>query len=135
MSNSDHPFQKFPESFSLTESIADSKAHQKTSAVVSVIMWTIALVLSFALTYYAAFALRTFWRWFIEPAGAEPLSNATSIGILTIAFLLKYMVAPNFSQNKDGKPDHYEALSQMCLTAFCITLSFGSAAIWKFWVL
>ena len=124
-----------PESFSHAEAIEDFEVRQKTSSVASGIMWAIALVLSFALTYYAAFALRTFWRWFIEPAGAEPLSTTTSIGVLMIAFLLKYMIAPNFTQNKGGKPTYYEALSLICMTAFSITLSFGSAALWKFWVL
>lgn len=99
-------------------------------------LWVILFALGFVLVNYGAFVMREMWDWFVVPSGYQPLTKTFSIGVMLIANLLKLGTKTDLSDK--GPEDASTALRGVgfaCGMLVAITLAWGGAAIWKFWLL
>lgn len=103
-----------------------------------IFMWGLFIAGSFAISLYKAYVLIDMWHWFAEPAGLPPISFATSIGLCLIVGFVT--LNPLAKMNDDGDDDEstseaVKGLVKLGSIAFWITLCWGSAGVWHYWIL
>ncbi len=113
----------------------DANIEVITSIITSVIGWLVIVAIGFVTTYYGAFVLRQMWEWFVVPAGYAALSVPLSIGVFLIVGFLKAKMTDNNADSDDNTSAVSKGIAKIVAYAVFITLSWGSAAIWHFWLL
>jgi hypothetical protein len=102
----------------------------------TLIGWVVFFAVGALATSYAALVLRTMWEWFVVPEGYTTLTLNFSIGICLIVSFLKVQSSELINtDDEDKKPSLQTAFTKLIAYLVFISLSWGTAAIWHFWLL